>query len=76
MSANVPVSVSSASVCCAPPGLNGQAWLQPMHTVVGNYAIAAPSLLLFFYCYLLIGGTGESFYSEDEDDVLYLPPAR
>lgn len=47
MSANVPVSVSSASVCCAPPGLNGQAWLQPMHTVVGNYAIAALSLLLF-----------------------------
>lgn len=30
----------------------------------------------FFYCYLLIGGTGESFYSEDGDDVLYLPPAR
>lgn len=47
MSANVPVSVSSASVCCAPPGLNGQALLQPMQSVVGNYAIAALSLLFF-----------------------------
>lgn len=47
MSANVPVHVSPASVCCAPPGLNGQALHAPVPTVVGNYAIAAPRLLYF-----------------------------
>lgn len=45
MSANVPVRVNLASVSCAPPGLNRQAFLAPTPAVVGNYAIAAPRLL-------------------------------
>lgn len=47
MSANVPVHVIPASVCCAPLGLNGQASLAPVMTVVGNYAIATPRLQYF-----------------------------
>lgn len=74
MSANVPVRVTPASVCRGPPGLNGRALLAPCTDSSGQLRYRS-SASAVFYCYLLIGGTAESFYTKDEGDVFYLTPA-